>query len=88
MVQPDKKHLETQVELSKRLSLGFVLTVIPAFGVISFCIGVRSYRQIVCSEFPLAGHKMALWCMIVGFCEAAICAYAVIALILLNRYGS
>jgi hypothetical protein len=77
VLDTDRAHVEIQAKLSQRLCLGFVFTLIPAFGVISFFIGMSAYRKIASSPYPLVGMKMSIWCIIVGFFEALFSAYAI-----------
>jgi len=59
-VTSDEQELLTaQCKLSKSLSLGFVLTFIPAFGIVSLIIGWLAFRKIEAANRRLGGDKLA-----------------------------
>jgi hypothetical protein len=65
-------HLNRQIKISKMLSYGFIFTLLPAYGILSFVsmiIGVRARRMIKRSEVDLSGIVLAWWCIIVGGIE-------------------
>ena len=69
LTNEEKKQMEAQVALSKRLAFGFALSLVTAGGVSSiaaFWIGLRAYRKISSSEQELHGVGMAVWCILVG----------------------
>ncbi len=65
----EQELLVTQCKLSKSLSLGFVLTFIPAFGFISLIIAWRAFRKIEDAQGKLSGSGFATWCLVVGLLE-------------------
>ncbi len=81
MTEEEKQHLQTQCALSRSLSLGFVLTVIPAFGIVSLVIGARAASKIEASGNKLTGAWMAKWCVVVGLVESIVTIIAVLGLI-------
>jgi hypothetical protein len=62
-------HLNRQIKISKMLSYGFIFTLLPVLGILSFVsviIGVRARRMIKQSEVNLSGIVLSWWCIIVG----------------------
>jgi hypothetical protein len=65
-------HLNRQIKISKLLSYGFIFTLPPLCGILSFVsviIGVRAIRMIKRSQVKLSGIVLSWWCIIVGGVE-------------------
>jgi hypothetical protein len=62
-------NLELQVNVSKMLALGFVLSIVGIGGIGSFIaavLGWRARRIIKQSNGEVVGIRMAWWCIVVG----------------------
>jgi len=70
----DKDLILAQAKLSKSLSLGFVLTLVPfpLFGVAALFIGLRANKAIATSQEKLTGRGMAYWCVGIGLLETIV----------------
>lgn len=84
MTSDEQKLLIAQCKLSKSLSLGFVLTFLPAFGFLSLIIGWQAFQKIETAQGKLGGDKLATWCLVVGLLETLWIMF-VICMWLLNR---
>lgn len=66
----ENQRLATQIALSKRLSLGIALSLLPSLGLGSLAaiwIGISAYKKIKASNGELTGIWAARWCMCAGF---------------------
>jgi hypothetical protein len=65
----ERVQIDAQMALSKNLSLGVVLSLLPVAGLGSAAaiwIGVRAWKKIGASEQKLVGTGMAVWCVAAG----------------------
>jgi hypothetical protein len=65
----EQAEVDTQIALSKSLSLGFVFSLLPIAGLGSLAaiwIGARGWKKIEASGGKLVGTGMVLWCIAAG----------------------
>ncbi len=65
----NSEELERQIRLSKLLAVGFVLSILGIGGLGSLAaliIGLQARKKIAEAPTPLAGRRMAWWCIVVG----------------------
>jgi hypothetical protein len=82
MTNDEHQHLQEQIALSRRLSLGFVGTFVPPMGIWAVFTGLRALSQIDANP-KLVGRNMARWCFLAGLVQSATLVPA--ALLLLSR---
>jgi hypothetical protein len=84
-------HLNRQIKISKMLSYGFIFTLLPTYGILSFVsviIGVRARGMIKQSQIDLSGIVLAWWCITVGGVETvAYMVYILVNLLLSSELG-
>jgi hypothetical protein len=65
----EQSQVDAQVALSKRLALGFALSLLPVAGLGSLAaivIGLRAWKKIEASNQKLVGGGLATWCVVAG----------------------
>ncbi len=81
----DDPELPLQVQVSKTLGLGFVLSATGIFGIgslVALMIGLKARRIINNSEGRISGSRMALWCIVVGALGSLILIPLTVAMVL------
>lgn len=68
MTTDELQHLNEQIALSRRLSLGFVGTFVPPMGIWAVFTGLRALSQIDANP-KLTGRNMARWCFVAGLVQ-------------------
>lgn len=77
MPELDLPLIEAQARLGKSLAMGFVLSLLPIFGIATLIIGIRAKLAIKASKRKLKGGCMLDWCLIVGALETIYCLVAI-----------
>ena len=82
LTDEQKRHIAAQVELSKSLSLGIALSLIPIASIATLIIGLRAAKKIKTSPVELTGTGSAKWCICMGYAGLGIVLIVIPALLL------